>query len=64
MFRNGQAEKARILLEHGINVHEIQNQGWNALHLAVRYGGGLLYKKKDILGSFIDIREKIYLKET
>ena len=37
MFRNGQADKARILLEHGIDVHALQNQGWNALHLAVRY---------------------------
>ena len=36
MFRNGEAEKARVLLENGINVQEVQKQGWNPLHLAVR----------------------------
>lgn len=58
--RNGQPEKARLLLEKGIDVNETQDQGqkkcllkeykfnfmlfdnvktgWNALHLAVRYG--------------------------
>lgn len=36
--RNGQAEKARLLLERGVDVHARQSQGWNALHLAVRYG--------------------------
>ena len=34
--RNGQPEKARLLLERGASVNETQDQGWNALHLAVR----------------------------
>ena len=34
--RNGQPEKARLLLENGASVNETQDQGWNALHLAVR----------------------------
>ena len=36
--RNGQAEKARLLLENDVDVHEVQASGWNSLHLAVRYG--------------------------
>ena len=36
--RNGQAEKARLLLENEIDVHQVQSSGWNSLHLAVRYG--------------------------
>ena len=36
--RNGQAEKARLLLENEISVHQTQTSGWNCLHLAVRYG--------------------------
>ena len=36
--RNGQAEKARLLLETGVSVHQTQTSGWNCLHLAVRYG--------------------------
>ena len=34
--RNGCADKARLLLENGVEVAETQRQGWNSLHLAVR----------------------------
>ena len=27
-----------MLLEFGVSIEDVQNQGWNALHLAVRYG--------------------------
>ena len=36
--RNGQAEKARLLLENDVDVHEVQASAWTSLHLAVRYG--------------------------